>query len=426
MSTKYYTRGPFPEAINVQFAHAIGTNFVKYINAKAIVIGYDNRFSSPSLTEALMSSISCKVINIGLCSTPMLYFAIKYLQLDGGIIVTASHNPITFNGFKLFKREWPLTHHEIRQLLTMRYVPQKIHKKIIHYDISPYYIKNILKNHSANKKLKIAWDLGSCTLGKIIALLTKELGTHKHYLLNEIVLEYATADPMLDDNLSAIKQLVKDKKCDVGFSFDTDGDRLRVINNAGEALSSSYAFMILVQYVLTKSTDKQTVVIDVKLSDQVIKLVETLGGKCIRCQTGHSIMHHTLKNSNAIMAGDGSGHIFFEHDDALYAALLFVEILSRSNWEEINSKLSPIYVMPETRIPVSNKNIIITNLKKYLIDANIEFDGTDGIRVNVQDGWWLIRASNTEELISISCESTTKNKLNEVYKHALNAFKKSH
>ena len=411
-------RGKFPNEINIHYAQSLGGKFVAYMKAKKIALGYDNRFSSPVLVQALLNHMSCEVIVIGLCTSPMLYFTVKHLQLDGGIMVTASHNPITDNGFKLLRGNLPLTIDETKQMLAINLLPTNKEVKIIHYDINQQYIKNLLHEYSSKKKLKIAWDLGNCTVAKIIHPLIEKLPEHQHILLNEKISEYATADPMVDNNLEEITQLVKKEKCDVGFAFDGDGDRIRIIDNQGKALSSSYALMILIQDVLKFSINK-TVIIDVKISDKVIQLVESLGGTCLRCRTGHTFMQYMIHETNAIMAGDGSGHIFFEYDDALYAALLFIKILSNSSWPELVYKLPEIYSIPEVRIKVDNKHNIILHLKRYLMKNNIVFDDLDGIRVNIQEGWWLIRASNTEEVIVICCESIKKDNLNAIYTKAL-------
>lgn len=406
-TNKYDVRGHFSSEINVDLAGVIGQKFVEYTKAQVVAVGCDNRFSSPLLEEELIKNLNCNVIRLGMCSSPMLYFAVKSLQLDGGIMITASHNPVTDNGFKLLKRNLPLCGDELQNMMSLQPRPNwpEISRGSVRFhDIKKEYIDDLLDGYNYHHSLKILWDPGNCTLGPMVTHLINYLPEHQHVIINNTPCDNKTANPVKTSLELTIAQLRKDE-CDIGFAFDTDGDRLVVINSQGYVVSNDFILMILINS-LGSIVDK-SVIVDVKVSKHVIDLVQKLGGKVIVSPTGHSFIKRTLYEKKAILGGEGSGHIFFGekgYDDGLYAALRLISILSYSNWNKILFNLPKIYTSDEIRIALQNAEHVLTRIKNYLVHNNIVFEDIDGIKVHTEDGWWLVRCSNTEEKIVICCE----------------------
>lgn len=405
-------RGEFPTKININYARAIGQKFIQYTGAKSVVVGYDNRFSSPILEKALIELMSCKVIRLELCSSPMLYFAIKKLELDGGIMITASHNPITDNGFKLLKGQLALFGQEIREMMLSQSTIATQKREISACtNIKQLYVQDLFISYDYNQKLKILWDPGQCTVGDTIDDVIKCMPEHEHILINGSISQYVVANPT-PHNLQKNVECIKQEGCDVCFAFDVDGDRIFIVSNEGLILSSDQIIMIFLNSFNTLVGE--TVVVDVKISDKVLALVKNKGGTCIICQTGHVFIKRKMKEVGAILGGEGSGHIFFGekgYDDALYAAIKFITLLSKSSWKKVLETIPVLYTSLEKRLDVEDKHKIMQKLQHYLIDRDIDFDDTDGIKVRTNDGWWLIRASNTEDKIVICCDANSEKQL---------------
>ncbi len=418
----YDIRGTTNNQISNHYAENIGQKFTQYIKAKKIIVGYDNRFSSPELAQSLVKKINCNIIMLGLCTTPMLYFAAKKLNMDGGIMITGSHNPINQNGFKLLHGDLMLYGSGIANMISHKITKHNnSNHKIIFKDITEEYIEDILINHKPSKKLRILWDTGNCTTSCIIHKLVKKMPQHEHILINDLILQQATTDPTKEENLEKTVSSTKKHHCDVGFAFDSDGDRIGIIDNRGNILSNNQIFMLFIQN--HPNIRNNIVIKDVKISDKINKIVKDMGGRCILSRTGHSFIRHMMKEKNAVLAGEGSQHIYFadkKYDDALYAAIMFINILSQNSWDDILSRLPQINSSPEIRIPIKNKLHIINLLRKKLQQNNIIYDDIDGIRVSNNKGWWLVRASNTEEALVICYEGNTKKHLQEIRENLRN------
>lgn len=376
-------------------------------------MGHDNRFSSFQLEGALVNSIPAHIIRLGLCTSPMLYFAINKLKLDGGIMITASHNPITENGFKLLRGGIPLQGREIKEMLSINYTVSTQRANVVSQDIKKQYVEDLMLDYSYKNTLKIAWDLGSCTTANVIHELIKYLSEHEHFLINDQVSRYAVANPTKGHYLQRLSNIVKSNDCDIGFAFDTDGDRICVLDNHGQEIDINHLFMLFLQYGV--DCKDKVVIADVKMSNKVFSFTNMLGGKCILCRTGHAFIKSKMKETDAIMAVEGSGHIYFKYDDALYAAIKFISIISRENLTDMLSTLPKIHSKQITRLEINDKHTVIDQLKEYLMSHHISFNSLDGVRVTSDDGWWLVRASNTEEAIFIHCEGNTEIGLERTY-----------
>ena len=423
----YDIRGRFGREINIDYAKTIGQKFLQYTKAKNIIIGYDNRFSSPILEKALISGIkNCNIAKLGLCTSPMLYFASKRLKSGAGIMITASHNPIFDNGFKLLNSNLPLCGKELRNMLNTKLYKVKTGDGIVtHKDIAKEYVEDLFIDYTYKKKLRILWNPGSCTTSSIIHAVVDNMPEHEHIIIGSSISNYTTADPTKEHSLKHSIKLLKENNCDVCFAFDTDGDRICIIDHNENILSSSQILMIFIKYI--NNLNGSTVIVDVKISDKVAQMVQELGGTCIISPTGHSFIKHKIHKTGAIISGDGSGHIFFGekgYDDGLYTAIKFISILSKNGWKTITNKIPKIYIASELRIKVNDRHNFVHKIKQYLICNHINFDNIDGVKVRVDGGWWLVRASNTEDVIVICCEGNSREKLKEIQSNVYLTLKK--
>ncbi|APR99134.2 phosphomannomutase/phosphoglucomutase [Wolbachia endosymbiont of Folsomia candida] len=396
---------------------------VEFRKRSNVCVGYDSRITSPSIEKELIRGLTlsgANVIRVGLCSSPMLYAATQIMQADLGIIITASHNPSEYNGFKFFSSKKIFSDQEIKEVINSSIKDSIKIGSIININIYSQYIsilKSALKNNT-ERKLKIAWDCGNSPASGIIRYIEKILPGHTHIVTNNSIdgaFPLHDPDPIEEKNLAQLIDIVKELGCDLGIALDGDSDRIRLIDNNGNVVSNDHLFMIFAREAL-KEYPESKVVANIKMSMKVHDFVSKLGGQVITCATGHSLVKKKMVEENAKFAGELSGHFFFSElgfDDGLYSAIKAVNILleDQQSLFQIIDDLPKLYITHEVKIVVKDekKFQIIESIKKILEKQNIVFSDIDGVKVisdNHKD-WWLLRASNTQNCITARCEGDT-------------------
>lgn len=420
----YDIRGTFGhnlfEKDAVTLAHQFTSLLLEKTNAPlTILVGRDGRKSSPTLHKALtetFESLGVNVIDIGVVSSPMVYFAEKKLNPTAAIMITASHNPKDDNGFKMMSLGVGVFGEEIQYLPTLKHAPQSLGGSIKHMDITGDYIQHTLsalEDPSLLKNMRIAWDFAGGAVCAAREILKQIPGTH--IAINDTIDPTFSAhepDPTILENMTQLREAVLLNNCDLGIAFDGDGDRVGVLDHTGAMVDGDRLVSILAQDVL-KNHPGAMILADVKSSHVFIEEIKRLGGKPSLNRTGHSYIKAALKKTGALLAGEMSGHIFFAdrnhgYDDGLYAALRLLNglVKSKKSLHELDQALPRYAISPEIRIPYGSKEkfTIIERLSEKLNGLGIHFLGKDGVRLENEDGWWLIRASNTQDLLILRFE----------------------
>ena len=423
---EYDIRGIINDTLTANDAHAIGSIFGSVINKNdghSVVVGRDGRHSSleieKNLIEGLISQ-GLKVFKIGLCPTPQLYFGVHHLRADGGIMITGSHNPPDYNGFKMMLGHGPFFGQDIKDMAKTPYNRTKIIEggQQIQLDIQDAYLHRVLEGLRLDTKLSIVWDCGNGVAGPVIDKLSKSLSGEHEVLFVDVDGNFPNhhPDPTIEKNLETLITRVKKRNADLGIAFDGDGDRIGVIDNLGKILWGDQLLAILAEDVLLEQPGS-TIIGDVKASQGLFDRITALGGKPLMWKTGHSLIKNKMKEVNAPLAGEMSGHIFFNDryfgfDDAIYAAIRLIDVVNRQGKKlsTIRSALPSVINTPELRLPCEGKNkfSMIEQVKEILREyKDVEVCDIDGVRVSSKYGWWLIRASNTQEIIVARCEATS-------------------
>jgi phosphomannomutase len=433
---EYDIRGVVDENLTKADARAVGLSFaavLKRSGGSTCAVGWDGRLHSPELALALEDGLRAAGINVhrvGLGATPMLYFAVHHLGTDGGIQVTGSHNPPEYNGFKMTIKGAPFYGAAIQELagIAAAGVAQPGGGELVVHDVREDYVKALLVGLRLGKRtLKVAWDVGNGATGEVVEMLAGRL-PGQHVLLNTTIDGTFPAhhpDPTVAKNLEQIIASVRDERCALGLAFDGDGDRLGVVDETGEILWGDQLLQLYAEPVLEEHPGS-TIIADVKASGALFQRVADLGGVPLMWKTGHSLIKAKMKETKAPLAGEMSGHLFFADryygfDDALYAGLRLLEILS--NRPESLSTLRralPVAVnTPEIRLPCAEaeKFQVIERLRPLLKQAGESFSDVDGVRVTTPDGWWLLRASNTQAVLVARCEAADAAGLERVQIH---------
>ncbi len=426
----YDIRGIVAETLHNEDAYHIARSFATKVaanfagNIDSIVVGFDGRLSSPDLAKNIINGLKdsgVKVYDIGVGPTPLVYFAVKFLKATAGIMITGSHNPPNHNGFKFLLKDRPFYGDDITNLGAIaesgKYLSGQ--GEVIKKDLNPDYIKMLLNKLSfAPKNLTIAWDPGNGAAGFVVEELTK-LMPGKHILLNSKIDGTFPAhhpDPSDKENLIELIDIVKKEKCDLGIAFDGDGDRIGVIDRSGRVIEGDQLVTILSSSII-KAKAKAKIIFDIKSSQFLIDFITQKGGTPILWKSGHSLIKAKMKEENAQMAGEVSGHIFFadnhNFDDGIYAAVKVINLFAEKDLSLFYDELPVSFVTPEIRIDVieEEKFGIITNIKQKLKEKNIPYSDIDGVRVSSSLGWWLLRASNTQSCLVMRCEAKNQQDL---------------
>jgi phosphomannomutase len=425
----YDIRGTYGKSITQLTTYIIALNFAKLTlksNNSIIYVGQDCRISSPYLFAALCQGLSesgYQVISIGIVATPMLYFIDYIKKPTASIMITGSHNPKDDNGFKILHNGRAFFGDDLLKLQEMclsdnvGYLSQAF--DISTQDVCDSYIDALLKAIKINANLKVVWDLGNGAAGSVVSKLVQKL-PNSNILINEVMdgnFPNHHPDPTVIENLEQLKNKVLKTGSDFGVAFDGDGDRIGVISNTGNFIYADTLMCLFVQDILSKNIGANFV-FDIKSSNLVTNVTNELGGHAHLSKTGHVFMKEKMHNVNAVFGGELSGHLFFNdryygYDDGIYAALRLMEVLSDDlgALQARIDKLPKTFTLPETRIKTQDKFKIIQSIKLDLVDEGIKFDDLDGVKVCNNKGWWLLRASNTEEHLVLRAEGFSPHEL---------------
>ena len=429
---EYDIRGIIGETLGTDDARAIGRGFATMLReagGKTVAVGYDGRVSSPMLEHALIEGLNasgCDVVRIGMGPTPMLYYAeASAEEVDGGIQITGSHNPANYNGFKMVFMGRPFFGEDILEIGRRAEAGQWAdgQGEVVTREVLDDYIERLLGgldgiDHDALAGLRIGWDAGNGAAGPALEALAARLPGEHHLLYTEVDGNFPNhhPDPTVPENLEDLSRLVADKNLDFGVAFDGDGDRIGAIDGEGRIIWGDQLLMIYAEDLLGR-LPSATVIADVKASRALFERVAELGGKPLMWKTGHSLIKSKMKEIHSPLAGEMSGHVFFAdtyygYDDALYAAIRLIAASARlgKSVTELRAAMPNMINTPELRFQVdeSRKFAAIEEVKARLANSDLDVDGTDGVRVTTPDGWWLLRASNTQDVLVARAESESQ------------------
>lgn len=433
----YDVRGIYGEELDEDTAYTFGMGFGSIIKNKGkttCIVGHDNRLSSPALYDALIEGIKSTGINIirlGLCTTPMYYYACIKLKVYSGVMVTASHNPKQDNGFKFaFDESGNCKGQEIQdflQFLIEGYF-QKGEGQVTDYDIEPDYLELYSKSFDfGDGKLKVVLDPANGTTSPFVRKIYEMIPNLDLTIINEESdgrFPNHHPDPCVESNLEQLKEKVRELNADVGISFDGDGDRLGVITNSTKFLPTDYYMIIIVRDIVNK-VEKKEFLYDVKCSKSLSDEIARLGAKGICYRTGNSYTKAKVREDNLPFGGELSGHVYFNErwpgfDSGMYAGLRLLEIMSKTDKtvDELLEGINRYYSTEELKFasPDDKKFTVIEKVLDYAKSKNYEFNDIDGVRVEFSDGWALVRASNTGPNITARFEANTEERLEEIQK----------
>ena len=429
---EYDIRGVIGETLGPDDARAIGRGFATLLRragGRKVAVAYDGRVSSPILEHALVEGLTasgCDVRRIGLGPTPMLYYAEASAEdVDGGIQITGSHNPPNYNGFKMVFQGRPFFGADIQTLgrmaaegdwddgtgsvETRKVLDDYVDRMLVGLDGIP---------RERLAELRVGWDAGNGAAGPALEELVAKLPGEHFTLYTDVDGHFPNhhPDPTVPENLEDLRRLVADKNLDFGIAFDGDGDRIGAIDGEGRVIWGDQLLMIYAEDLL-RNRPGATIIADVKASRALFERVAELGGKPLTWKTGHSLIKSKMKEIQAPLAGEMSGHVFFAdtyygYDDALYAAIRLIAASARlgKSVTELKSEMPEMLNTPELRFQVdeSRKFAAIQEVKDRLQGTAAEVNDTDGVRVTTTDGWWLLRASNTQDVLVARAESRTQ------------------
>lgn len=427
-------RGVYGKNITEELAVRVGVAFGTYLTQKGqttCVVGYDNRISGEKLVENLMRGLVRTGINIkflGMVTTPILNYATISLNIEAGIMVTASHNPANENGFKIFGENFlHLKRTDLEQVYEYIKNPKTIQNKgtIEYVNINESYI-NMLDTYilKGNRRLKVAIDTGNGTTSLFIKDIINKFNIEPIYLNIESDGHFPVhnPDPNNDNNLEELKKVVIKEKCDFGIAYDGDGDRVGIVDESGNTIESDKLIAIYSRNIIPKTLNKK-VLIDVKCSNALVEDIKELGAEPIMVKNGSAYIETELSNRDVLIGGEYSGHLFFRDkfygfDDGIYASLRLYEILSNTNKKcsQLLEGYTHYFNTPEIKVKTTDEKkwYIVNKVKEYVIAKGYDYLDIDGVRVIFNDGWALIRCSNTGPNLTLRFEAKTNNRLNEI------------
>ncbi len=425
---EYDVRGVVDKDLNFAFVHdlgrAIGT-YARRFGVKTMTLGRDCRLSSEAYHDAIgkgLSAAGIHTIDVGLCVTPMLYFSIRHLNVDGGVMVTGSHNPPEFNGFKICIGPDTIYGDEIQELRKIMESGQYLSGEGMRtpQNIAQVYEDFIFANITVGRKLRIVVDGGNGVGGLFALPLFKRwsLQVTDIYCEPDGRFPHHFPDPTVPENLRELIALVRSQKADAGIAFDGDADRLGVVTDMGEILWGDELLLFFSRFILRENPGA-AIIGEVKCSQKLYDDIEKHGGRAIMWKAGHSLIKSKMKEEKALLAGEMSGHLFFAdryfgYDDAVYASARLLEILSGTEKKisEILADVPRTVSTPEIRVdcPDRIKFQVVENLKAFFKKDYPVID-IDGVRIPFADGWGLIRASNTQPVLVMRFEAATEERL---------------
>jgi phosphomannomutase len=435
---EYDIRGIVGQTLSPEDAFAIGRCFgsvVARAGGKRAAVGYDGRLSSPDLEPQLVAGLrACglEVVRIGLVATPMLYFAAYALEADGAVMVTGSHNPPDYNGFKMMLGKKPFYGKQIQEIGRMAaegdVVPVSTEGSDRQVDVAEDYARRVLQDYDGGeRRLKVVWDPGNGSAADITKVLAARL-PGEHFVINGDVdgtFPNHHPDPTVAKNLEQLIAEVAREKADLGIAFDGDGDRIGVVDDQGHILFGDQLLVVLARDVL-KAKPGGTVIADVKASQVLFDEVAKAGGRPLMWKTGHSLIKAKMAETGSPLAGEMSGHIFFADkwygfDDAPYSAVRLLGIVARMDepLSAVRAALPQVINTPELRFdcPEERKFAVVQEVKDRLAAEGAKVQDVDGVRVLTGDGWWLLRASNTQAVLVARCEAGSEAGLERLKAH---------
>lgn len=419
---EYDIRGVYGSTLCDDDAFLIGRAVSSEV-VKNVVVGYDGRSSSFRLAKHLVSGLvrsGAYITNIGLCHTPLVSFAVATGNFDLGIMITGSHNPKEHNGFKFINRESSMFGDEIRKIY------HKVREKLFYDGIGceillqnryqRNYVRAILDSVDISCAINVVWDVGNGATSPIIKDIISKL-PGRHVIVNcEVNGDFPCRgpDPTTAECIQKLTDFVHAGDFDLGFAFDGDGDRLVVVARSCGRLLGDQLLSVFARGVLANNNNA-FVIVDVKTSSAVIDDIKKRGGRVIMERSGHSIIKSRMQKDGAILAGEISGHYFFADkwygfDDGVYAAIRLLEMYTSAinNGSNVFDNLTNSFNSPEIRVACHDKFKIVNDIKSYLRERGVTYSDIDGVRVENEFGWWLVRASNTQDQITIRVEGTTE------------------
>ncbi len=425
----YDIRGVYGKTITDQDAWSIGIAFGHYIlqhGGRSVAVARDGRLSSPSLAHALIQGLiesGVDVQDLGIGPTPLLYFGVETLEVRGGIMITGSHNPPDHNGFKFCLKEGPFYGENIQKLpiLLKQAFENPIDPGAVHtVDLMDAYVTRLTQDLNPPlikaAKMSIVWDSGNGATGEVVQKLAEHIPAEHHFLNIKIDGTFPShhPDPSDPETLTQLVQAVQDLGATIGIAFDGDGDRLGAVDHQGCIINSEELMQIFLEDILENNPGAK-ILYDVKTTNAVRDKIKALGGTPIMWKTGHATIKAEMAKIDAVFGGEVSGHTFFRdkyygYDDGIYGAMRLLDIISKNpTWLAFKDLPSHYFQTPEIVIPCSHdqKFDIIKSVAERLTQENIPFNDLDGVRVENDQGWWLLRASNTQDHIMMRAESTS-------------------
>ena len=425
---EYDIRGIVGKTLHTADAFAIGRVFGSMIAGNGgtrVAVGYDGRLTSPEMEQALVAGLKAsgiQALRIGCGPTPMLYYAATTLAADGGIMVTGSHNPPDYNGFKMMIGRKPFFGPQILEIGSRSeagdVVPETAgsEQKI---EIADEYLARLLSDwDGGDRMLKVVWDNGNGSAGDVLQKLVASLPGEHHVLNGTIDGRFPAhhPDPTVPANLVELIAQVRARKADIGIAFDGDADRIGLVDDTGEIMFGDQLMVLLARDVL-KTHPGATIIADVKASQVLFDEIAKAGGNPLMWKTGHSLIKSKMAETGSPLAGEMSGHIFFADrwygfDDALYAAIRTLGIIARMDGKlsGVRRALPAVINTPELRFDCDDRRKfeVIQEVSARLSAEGAKVSATDGVRVQTDDGWWLLRASNTQAVLVARCEAATE------------------
>jgi phosphomannomutase len=425
---EYDIRGTVGRTLFEDDAFAIGRCFGSIVarqGGSTVAVGYDGRLSSPQMEAALVKGLGAsgiEAVRIGRCPTPMLYYASTKLKADGAVMVTGSHNPPDYNGFKMVLAGKPFFGEQIRALGGQAMAGDVVDETVAperSLDVSAEYVARLLSDwDGGDRMLRVVWDNGNGSAGEVLQRLVAGL-PGEHIVLNGTIDGRFPAhhpDPTVPANLQQLIAEVAARRADIGIALDGDADRIGLIDDAGRILFGDQLLVLLARDVLREHPGA-TIIADVKASQVLFDEVARAGGKPLMWRTGHSLIKAKMAETGSPLAGEMSGHIFFADrwygfDDALYAAVRTLGVLARADTKlsDMRDALPQVINTPEVRFDCDDtrKFALIEEVAERLRAAGAKVSETDGVRVLTDDGWWLLRASNTQAVLVARAEAASE------------------
>jgi phosphomannomutase len=419
---EYDIRGVVGKTLGPDDAYGVGRSFgtlIRRAGGAKVAVGRDGRASSPELQAQLLRGLTesgVDTVRVGLGPTPMLYFAEAELDVDGGIMITGSHNPADYNGFKMVFLGRAFFGEDIKGLGAMAAAGdwEAGDGHVTDEVVIDRYVDRLMQNFDGGA-YRIGWDAGNGAAGPALEKLLARLPGEHHAIYTNVDSAFPNhhPDPTEEANLADLKALVAEKGLDFGIAFDGDGDRIGAVDGEGRVVWGDQLLAILAEPVL-KDVPGATIIADVKASQTLYDRIAALGGTPLMWKTGHSLIKSKMKETGAPLAGEMSGHIFFAHDyygfdDALYAAVRLIRAVTQlgGSLTALRSAMPDVVNTPELRFQVdeSRKFAVVDEVLGRLAADGAEVNRTDGARVNTADGWWLLRASNTQDVLVARAEA---------------------